>query len=217
MAKKGDPKERKSRGGTAEREIEKKPFQKVSMRLHDRYKSEVAPALKEKFQYSNVMEIPRVAKVVINMGVGEAVGNPKMLDAAYKELTQIAGQKPVVTKARVSISNFKLREGVKIGTKVTLRRDRMWAFLDKLFSVVIPRIRDFRGLSNKSFDGRGNYAIGLKEQTIFPEIEFDKVDQVRGMDIVIVTTAKTDEEAAEFLRLLGCPMRSTAQQTSANQ
>jgi large subunit ribosomal protein L5 len=209
MAKKGDTKERKGRSsGTAEREIEKKPFKKINVRLHERYKKEIAPALKEKFQYSNVMEIPRLTKIVINMGVGEAIGNPKLLDAAYKELTQIAGQKPVTTKARTSISNFKLREGVKIGTKVTLRRDRMWAFIDKLFSVVVPRIRDFRGLSNKSFDGRGNYAIGLKEQTIFPEIEFDKVDQVRGMDIVIVTTAKTDEEAAEFMRLLGCPMRS---------
>jgi large subunit ribosomal protein L5 len=154
------------------------------------------------------MEVPRIEKVVINIGVGEAIGNPKLLDMAYAELGHIAGQRPVVTRARNSISNFKLREGVKIGTKVTLRRTRMWAFLDKLFSVVLPRIRDFRGLSPKSFDGRGNYAIGLKEQTIFPEISYDKVERVRGMDINIVTTAKTDEEANEFLKLLGCPIRN---------
>jgi large subunit ribosomal protein L5 len=184
------------------------PFRKIPLRLQDKYRKEVAPALKEKFQYKNVMEVPRIEKVVINIGVGEAIGNPKLLDMAYAELGHIAGQRPVVTRARNSISNFKLREGVKIGTKVTLRRTRMWAFLDKLFSVVLPRIRDFRGLSPKSFDGRGNYAIGLKEQTIFPEISYDKVERVRGMDINIVTTAKTDEEANEFLKLLGCPIRN---------
>jgi len=184
------------------------PFHKIPLRLQDKYRKEVAPALKEKFQYKNVMEVPRIEKVVINIGVGEAIGNPKLLDMAYAELGHIAGQRPVVTRARNSISNFKLREGVKIGTKVTLRRTRMWAFLDKLFSVVLPRIRDFRGLSPKSFDGRGNYAIGLKEQTIFPEISYDKVERVRGMDINIVTTAKTDEEANEFLKLLGCPIRN---------
>ena len=184
------------------------PFRKIALRLQDKYRSEVAAALKEKFQYKNVMEVPRIEKVVINIGVGEAIGNPKLLDMAYAELGHITGQRPVVTRARNSISNFKLREGVKIGTKVTLRRTRMWAFLDKLFSVVLPRIRDFRGLSPKSFDGRGNYAIGLKEQTIFPEISYDKVERVRGMDINIVTTAKTDEEANEFLKLLGCPIRN---------
>ena len=184
------------------------PFKKIELRLKSKYKQEVSPALREKFNYKNVMQIPRLEKVVINIGVGEAIGNPKLLDTAYAELRHITGQRPVITKARNSISNFKLREGVKIGTKVTLRGVRMWAFLDKLFSVVLPRIRDFRGLSPKSFDGRGNYAIGLKEQTIFPEIEYDKVDRVRGMDINIVTTANTDEEASEFLKLLGCPIRN---------
>jgi len=184
------------------------PFKKIELRLLSKYRSEVAAALKEKFNYSNIMEVPRIEKVVINIGVGEAIGNPKLLEQAYAELGHIAGQRPVITRARNSISNFKLREGVKIGTKVTLRRDKMWAFLDKLFSVVLPRIRDFRGLSPKSFDGRGNYAIGLKEQTIFPEIDYDKVERVRGMDINIVTTAKTDEEASEFLKLLGCPIRT---------
>lgn len=184
------------------------PFKKIELRLLNKYRSEVAAALKEKFNYSNIMEVPRIEKVVINIGVGEAIGNPKLLEQAYAELGHIAGQRPVITRARNSISNFKLREGVKIGTKVTLRSARMWAFLDKLFSVVLPRIRDFRGLSPKSFDGRGNYAIGLKEQTIFPEIDYDKVERVRGMDINIVTTAKTDEEASEFLKLLGCPIRT---------
>lgn len=186
---------------------EKVPFKKIPLRLKDKYRSEVVAALKEKFAYKNVMQVPRLEKVVINIGVGEAIGNPKLLDMAHAELGHITGQRPVITKARNSISNFKLREGVKIGTKVTLRGPRMWAFLDKLFSVVLPRIRDFRGLPHKSFDGRGNYAIGLKEQTIFPEIQYDKVERVRGMDINIVTTAHTDEEASEFLKLLGCPIR----------
>jgi large subunit ribosomal protein L5 len=186
----------------------KEPFKKIPLRLKEKYKNELVQALKEKFNYKNVMQVPRLEKVVINIGVGEAIGNPKLLDMAHAELGHITGQRPVITKARNSISNFKLREGVKIGTKVTLRASRMWAFLDKLFSVVLPRIRDFRGLPPKSFDGRGNYAIGLKEQTIFPEIQYDKVEKVRGMDINIVTTANTDEEASEFLKLLGCPIRT---------
>lgn len=200
--------EKKSKAVDLGGEVEQKPFRKIPLRLQDKYRSEVVAAMREKFNYKNVMEVPRLEKIVINIGVGEAIGNPKLLDMAHAELGHITGQRPVITRARNSISNFKLREGVKIGTKVTLRRDRMWAFLDKLFSVVLPRIRDFRGLSPKSFDGRGNYAIGLKEQTIFPEISYDKVERVRGMDINIVTTAKTDEEAAEFLKLLGCPIRT---------
>ena len=209
MEKKAEPTKEKTRKGALElaRPKVEEAFKKVPLRLQDKYKTEVAAAMKEKFNYSNVMRIPRLEKVVINIGVGEAIGNPKMLDNAVRELTQITGQKPVVTKARKAISNFKLREGVKIGTKVTLRRRKMWVFLDKLFSVVLPRIRDFRGLSPRSFDGRGNYSIGLKEQTIFPEIDIDRVEQVRGMDINIVTTAQNDEECREFLRLLGCPIR----------
>ncbi len=181
---------------------------KVRLRLKEKYENEVRPALQEKFKYKNVMEIPRLEKVVVNMGVGEAIANPKCLENAVEELTAITGQHPVITKARKSISNFKLRAGFKIGTKVTLRRQRMWVFLDKLFNIVLPRIRDFRGLSPRAFDGRGNYALGLKEQILFPEIDYDKVDQTRGMNICIVTTAKTDEEGAEFLRLLGCPLRA---------
>lgn len=200
--------ERKSKSVDLGSDVKQEPFRKITMRLQDKYRSEVVQKMRDKFGYKNVMQVPRIEKVVINIGVGEAVGNPKLLDTAYAELGHIAGQRPVITRARNSISNFKLREGVKIGTKVTLRRAHMWAFLDKLFSVVLPRIRDFRGLSNKAFDGRGNYAIGLKEQTIFPEIQYDKVERVRGMDINIVTTAKTDEEAAEFLKLLGCPIRT---------
>ncbi len=179
----------------------------IALRLENRYHEEVRKGLQERFKYENVMEVPRLEKVVINMGVGEAVGNPKILDAAVKELEAIAGQKAVVTRARKAISNFKLREGVKLGTKVTLRRRKMWVFLDKLFNIVLPRIRDFRGISGKQFDGRGNFSMGLKEQIIFPEIDYDKVDNVRGMNIVIVTTAKTDEEGAELLRLLGAPLR----------
>lgn len=179
----------------------------ITLRLEGKYHDEVRKGMQERFKYANVMEIPRLEKVVINMGVGEAVGNPKILDAAVKELEAIAGQKAVVTKARKAISNFKLREGVKLGTKVTLRRRKMWVFLDKLFNIVLPRIRDFRGISGKQFDGRGNFSMGLKEQVIFPEIDYDKVDKVRGMNICIVTTAKTDEEGAELLRLLGAPLR----------
>lgn len=174
-------------------------------RLQEKYVSEVVNCLVDKFQYKNVMEIPKIEKIIINMGIGEAVANSKALDAAVSELITIAGQKPVVTKAKKSIAAFKLRAGMPIGTKVTLRGDRMYFFLDKLMNVALPRVRDFRGVSASAFDGRGNYALGLKEQLIFPEIEYDKVDKVHGMDIIIVTTAKTDEEARELLRLLGMP------------
>ena len=174
-------------------------------RLQEKYVSEVVNGLVDKFQYKNVMEIPKIEKIIINMGIGEAVANSKAVDAAVSELITIAGQKPVVTKAKKSIAAFKLRAGMPIGTKVTLRGDRMYFFLDKLMNVALPRVRDFRGVSASAFDGRGNYALGLKEQLIFPEIEYDKVDKVHGMDIIIVTTAKTDEEARELLRLLGMP------------
>ena len=177
----------------------------MTARLLEKYTDEVKKALTEKFGYKNVMEIPKINKVVINMGVGEAVGNSKALDSAVKDLTVIAGQKPVVTRAKKSISAFKIREGMPIGTKVTLRGARMYYFLDKLFNVALPRVRDFRGVNPRSFDGRGNYTFGVKEQLIFPEIEYDQVDKIRGMDIIIVTTAKTDEEARELLRLMGMP------------
>lgn len=174
-------------------------------RLQEKYLSEVVKGLQDKFQYKNVMEIPKVEKVIINMGVGEAVGNSKALESAVADMTQIAGQKPVVTKAKKSIANFKVRQGMPLGAKVTLRGDRMYYFLDKLMNLALPRVRDFRGVSATAFDGRGNYALGLKEQLIFPEIDYDKIDKVRGMDIIIVTTAKTDEEARELLKLLGMP------------
>jgi large subunit ribosomal protein L5 len=174
-------------------------------RLKEKYLKEVAPAMMEKFGYKNVMEIPRVEKVIVNMGVGEAVANPKVLDAAVNDLMMIVGQRPVVTRAKKSIAAFKIRQGMAIGTKVTLRGERMYQFLDKLLNVALPRVRDFRGVSPKSFDGRGNYTMGIKEQLIFPEIDYDKVDKVRGMDIIVVTTAKTDEEARELLKLMGMP------------
>ncbi|MDU4961535.1 MAG: 50S ribosomal protein L5 [Sporomusaceae bacterium] len=174
-------------------------------RLKDKYMTDVAPAMMQKFGYKNVMQIPKVEKVVINMGVGEAVGNPKALDAAVADLTIIVGQKPVVTRAKKSIAAFKIRQGMAIGTKVTMRGERMYHFLDKLLNVSLPRVRDFRGVSPRAFDGRGNYTLGIKEQLIFPEIEYDKVDKVRGMDIIIVTTANTDEEARELLKLMGMP------------
>ncbi len=174
-------------------------------RLKEFYSIEVAPAMMKKFDYKNLMEIPKVAKVVVNMGVSDAVGNPKSLDAAVADLTQISGQKPIVTKAKKSISAFKLREGMSIGTKVTLRGERMYHFMDKLLNVALPRVRDFRGISPKAFDGRGNYTLGVKEQLIFPEMEYDKIDKIRGMDITIVTTANTDEEARELLKLMGMP------------
>ncbi|WP_138496040.1 50S ribosomal protein L5 [Paenibacillus pinistramenti] len=177
----------------------------MSARLKERFQNEVTPALVQKFNYTTVMQVPKIEKVVINMGVGDAVSNSKVLDAAVAEMELIAGQKPVITRAKKSIAGFKLRENMPIGVKVTLRGDRMYYFLDKLFNVTLPRVRDFHGVSNKAFDGRGNYTLGLKEQLIFPEIEYDKVDKVRGMDIVIVTTAKTDEESRELLTQLGMP------------
>ena len=176
-------------------------------RLHEKYNSEVKQKMTEKFGYANVHQIPKLDKVVINMSVGDAIQNSKILDVAIKELETISGQKVVVTKAKKSIAAFKLREGMNVGAKVTLRGERMYVFLDKLFNVVLPRIRDFRGLNRKSFDGRGNYNLGLKEQIVFPEINFDKVDKMRGMDIVIVTTAKNDEEATEFLTAMGLPLQ----------
>jgi large subunit ribosomal protein L5 len=177
------------------------------LRLKEKYKTDVAPKLKEQFGYKNVHQIPKLDKVVINMSVGDAISNSKALDVAIQELQTISGQKPVITKAKKSIAAFKLREGMNIGGKVTLRGERMYVFLDKLFNIVLPRIRDFRGLSRKSFDGRGNYNMGLKEQLVFPEINFDKVDKARGMDIVIVTTAKNDEEATAFLERMGLPLQ----------
>lgn len=174
-------------------------------RLQEKYVNEVVPALTEKFGYKNVMQLPKVEKIIINMGVGEAVGNPKALDAAVADLALITGQKPILTRAKKSLAAWKLRQGMPIGCKVTLRGVRMYQFLDKFMNVALPRVRDFRGISSKSFDGRGNYAIGLKEQLIFPEIEYDKIDKLRGMNIVVVTTAKTDEEARELLKLMGMP------------
>jgi len=174
-------------------------------RLKGRFLNEITPALMQKFNYTSVMQVPKVEKIVINMGVGEAVSNSKILDVAVEELRIISGQKPVVTRAKKSIAGFKLRENMPIGVKVTLRGERMYHFLDKLINISLPRVRDFRGVSNKAFDGRGNYTLGLKEQLIFPEIEYDKVDKVRGMDIVIVTTAKTDEESRELLTQMGMP------------
>jgi large subunit ribosomal protein L5 len=178
----------------------------TTLRLREKYRGDVRQALIEKFGYQNIHQVPKLDKVVINMSVGDAVQNSKILDTAAKELQAISGQKPVITKAKKSIAAFKLREGMSIGCKVTLRGDRMYVFLDKLFNIVLPRIRDFRGLSRKSFDGRGNYNMGLKEQIVFPEVNFDKVDKMRGMDIVIVTTAKNDEEATEFLTRMGLPL-----------
>ena len=174
-------------------------------RLKELYKQSVVPAMMEKFGYKNAMEVPRLNKVVINMGVGDAKENPKFLEGPMEDLATITGQKPVVTVAKRSVASFKLRAGMKIGTKVTLRGDRMYEFLDRLFNAALPRVRDFRGTSPKSFDGRGNYALGIREQLIFPEINYDKVEKVRGMDVIIVTTAKTDEEAKELLALLGMP------------
>jgi len=176
-------------------------------RLKDKYIEQVVPALMEKFQYKNINEVPKLNKIVVNMGVGDARENAKVLDVAMADLGIITGQKPIATRAKKSIANFKLREGMPIGAKVTLRGARMYEFADKVISIALPRVRDFRGISPKSFDGRGNYAFGVKEQLIFPEIEFDKVDKVRGMDIIFVTTAKTDEEARELLSLLGMPFR----------
>lgn len=177
----------------------------MAARMKDRFLNEITPALMQKFNYSTVMQVPKIEKVVINMGVGEAVANSKVLDTAVEDLRLISGQKPVITRAKKSIAGFKLRENMPIGVKVTLRGDRMYYFLDKLFNTALPRVRDFRGVSTKAFDGRGNYTLGLKEQLIFPEIEYDKIDKVRGMDVVIVTTAKSDEESRELLTQLGMP------------
>ena len=174
-------------------------------RLKTMYQQEVAPALMKKFEYKSVMQIPRLDKIVINVGCGDAKDNAKALDAVVKEISAITGQKAVTTKARKSVANFKLREGMAVGVKVTLRQDKMWEFLDRLFNVALPRVRDFRGISANSFDGRGNYALGIKEQLIFPEIDYDKIEKIRGMDIVMCTTANTDEEARELLKLLGAP------------
>ena len=174
-------------------------------RLKDKYTEEIVPALKEKFQYNNIMEVPKLVKIVVNMGLGEAIANPKALDAAVGDMTQITGQKPIITKAKKSVAAFKVREGMSIGCKVTLRGDKMYEFCDRLVSVALPRVRDFKGVSAKAFDGRGNYTLGLKEQLIFPEIEYDKIDRVRGLEVCFVTSAKTEEEARELLRLIGMP------------
>jgi large subunit ribosomal protein L5 len=177
-------------------------------RLKQKYENEVVPALKKKFNYKNIMEVPKLEKVVINMGISDARENPKAIDAAANDLAIITGQKPIITKAKKSIAAFKLRKGMPIGAKVTLRAEKMYDFLDKLFNVNLPRVRDFKGVSPDAFDGRGNYTLGIKEQLIFPEIDYDKIDRVRGMDITIVTTAKTDEEARELLKNLGMPFAS---------
>jgi large subunit ribosomal protein L5 len=179
----------------------------VAERLKERYEQQVRKQLQGRFGYKNAEQIPKLEKVVVNMSVGDAIANPKTLDAAVSELAAISGQRPIVTKAKKSIAAFKLRAGMNIGAKVTLRGDRMYVFIDKLFNIVLPRIRDFRGLPAKSFDGRGNYNLGLREQLVFPEINYDKVDKARGMDVTIVTTAKTDEEAAEFLVAMGLPLQ----------
>lgn len=179
----------------------------MSSRLKERYINEVAPALMKQFGYENVMQVPKMEKIVVNIAMGEAKDNPKLLESAVRELKQITGQAPVITKARKSVANFKLREGMEIGTKVTLRGEKMYDFMDKLVSIALPRVRDFRGVSDTSFDGRGNYALGIKEQLMFPEIVYDEVDDIHGMDIIIVTTAKTDEEAKAFLEHMGMPFR----------
>ena len=174
-------------------------------RMKEKYQKEVAPALMEKFQYKSPMQIPRIEKIIVSVGAGDCRDNMKGMEAIVKDITAITGQKAVITKAKKSIANFKLREGMPVGVKVTLRHDKMWEFMDRLFNVALPRVRDFRGISADAFDGRGNYAMGLKEQLIFPEIEYDKIDKIRSMDIIIVTTAQTDEEARELLKLVGAP------------
>ena len=174
-------------------------------RLQVKYKEEIAPALMKKFQYKSVMQIPQIAKVIVNVGCGDSKNNAKEIEAICKDIATITGQKPITTKARKSVANFKVREGETVGVKVTLRGDKMWEFIDRLFNVALPRVRDFRGISPDAFDGRGNYSLGLKEQIIFPEIDYDKIEKLRGMNIAICTTAKTDEEAREFLKLMGAP------------
>ncbi len=176
--------------------------------LREKYEREIIPQLMKRFGYKNIMQAPKLKRIVINMGLGEAIQNIKVLDSAVEEIALITGQRPVITKARKSIAQFKLRKGMPIGCMVTLRRDRMYGFFDRLMNIALPRVRDFRGVSGKSFDGRGNYALGIREQLIFPEIDYDKIDKVKGMNIIIVTTAKTDEEGKELLRLLGIPFRN---------
>lgn len=182
--------------------------QSVSPRLRERYRSEISAKLMERFGYKNRMQVPRLQKIVVNVGLGEATANPKLIDNAVQEVTAITGQKPIVRRAKKSIANFKLREGTPVGVMVTLRRERMWEFLDRLVSITLPRVRDFRGVSARGFDGAGNYTLGLKEQIVFPEINFDKVEKVKGMNITMVTTAQTDEEAKQLLAFLGVPFRS---------
>lgn len=179
----------------------------IESALKERYQSEVIPALMERFHYKNPMEVPKIAKIVVNMGVGDAVGNSKAMDSAVDDLTRITGQKPLVTRAKKSIASFKIRENMPIGAKVTLRGQRMYDFLEKLFYIALPRVRDFRGLSTRGFDGRGSYTLGIREQIIFPEVDYDKVDKLRGMDITLVTTANTDEEAQVLLTMLGMPLQ----------
>ncbi len=178
-------------------------------RLKDRYREEIAPALKERFEIQNPMRIPKLNKIVVNMGVGEAAQDSRRLDGAMEDLARITGQKPQLRRARKSIAGFKIRDGMPVGARVTLRGERMWEFLDRLINIALPRVRDFRGISPRSFDGRGNFALGLREQTIFPEISYDSIDATRGMDVAVVTTAETDEEARELLRLLGMPFRTS--------
>jgi large subunit ribosomal protein L5 len=180
----------------------------IEPRMRERYKKDVVPTLMKRFGYTNPMQVPRLQTIVVNIGLGEAASNPKLIDGAVAEMTAITGQKPVVTRAKKSIATFKLREGMPIGVKVTLRRERMWEFLDRLVTLALPRVRDFRGINPRGFDGAGNYTLGLKEQIVFPEIDFDKVDKVKGMNITFVTTADTDEEAKELLGSLGMPFRS---------
>ena len=176
-------------------------------RMKERYQKDIVPVLMKEFSLDNIMQVPRISKVTVNIGMGEARENPKALDAAVSDITQITGQKPIVTKAKKAIANFKLREGMLNGIKVTLRGEKMWSFLDRLMNIVLPRVRDFRGVSPNSFDGRGNYSLGLKEQIIFPEIEYDKIDKLRGLEITVVTTARNDDEARKMLELLGMPFR----------
>ncbi len=178
-------------------------------RLRERYREEVAPALQNRFEYENVMQIPKIEKIVVNMGVGEASQNQRVMDGAMEDLSKITGQKPQLRRARKSVAGFKIREGMPVGARVTLRGERMWEFLDRLISIALPRVRDFRGISPRSFDGRGNFALGLREQLIFPEISYDSIDATRGLDVAVVTTAETDEEARELLRLLGMPFRTS--------
>ena len=210
--KEAAPKQKTQKESAAASKKEKEV--KVPVRLFDNYKKEIAPGLLKKFNYKSVMQVPRINKIVVNMGVGAAVADAKILDEAVKDLESITGQKPSIRKAKKAISNFKLREGINIGAMVTLRRERMYEFLDRLINVALPRVRDFRGLSDKSFDGRGNYTLGVKEQIIFPEINVDKITKVLGMDITVVTTAKTDNEAYELLQAFGFPFRRKEMKTS---